>query len=235
MTQPVANDAATTASRTLYGKGPVFSLDNFSNKDFIVKDFIESLTDSAQPARRSQGPVPNAFDAKPLIRAFELASRRLNELSEELETKETELSGAVRKAEAQHSTNVQTLGHKLNRTITSFQQLDSNLTSDRGGKWGGNVAVDTGKKLEELDRQIRRAKDAHFLIECWDEVSNRGEVTLLERLRTEGTGEGKIRSARIARQLLRISQRLDPASHGGQARSNGITNGVNGAKHSTLR
>lgn len=236
MDTPSGSSAAEQASRTLYGKGPVFSLDNFSNKDFIVKDFIESLTDTAQPTRRSQGPAATAFDAKPLIRAFEQASKRLNELSEELEVKETELSGAVRKAEAQHSTNVQTLGQKLNRTISSFQQLDSNLTSDRGGKWGGNVAVETGKKLEELDRQIRRAKDAHFLIECWDEVSNRGEVTLLERLRTEGTGEGKIRSARIARQLLRISQRLDPASHGGQSRqTNGITNGVNGAKHFNTR
>ncbi|KMU81221.1 exocyst complex subunit Sec10 [Coccidioides immitis RMSCC 3703] len=76
----------------------------------------------------------------------------------------------------------------------------------------GNVAVETGRKLEELDRQRRRALDAHFLIECWDEVSNRGEVTLLENMRRTGGGEGMVRSAHIARQLLRISQRLDPLS-----------------------
>jgi len=227
--------------RSLYGKGPAFTLDNFSSKDFIVKDFIESLTDAAQPSsRRSQGPAPSAFDSKPLIRAFEQASKRLNELSEELEAKETELSGAVRSAEAQHTSNIETLGRKLNRTINSFQQLDSNLTSDRGGKWGGNVAVETGKTLEELDRQRRRAMDAHFLIECWDEVSNRGEVTLLENLRRSGTGEGKIRSARIAKQLLRISQRLDPSSHGhgrngNDTQANGITNGVNGTRHFNTR
>lgn len=238
-TRTSSSNATEQGLRNLYGKGPAFTLDNFSNKDFIVKDFIESLTDAAQPStRRSQGPAPNAFDAKPLIRAFEQASKRLNELSEELEAKETELSGAVRRAEAQHSSNVETLGRKLNKTIVSFQQLDSNLTSDRGGKWGGNVAVETGKKLEELDRQRRRAMDAHFLIECWDEVSNRGEVTLLENLRRSGTGEGKIRSARIAKQLLRISQRLDPTSHGvngNAAQQNGVRNGVTGTRHFNTR
>ncbi|KAK5088304.1 Exocyst complex component 5 [Lithohypha guttulata] len=232
-------DTMEQGGRSLYGKGPMFTLNNFSSKDFIVKDFIESLTDEAQPpSRRSQGPAPNAFDAKPLIRAFEQASKRLNELSEELEVKETELSGAVKRAEAQHASNVETLGRKLNRTVDSFQQLDSNLTSDRGGKWGGNIAVETGKKLEELDRQRRRAMDAHFLIQCWDEVSNRGEVTLLENLRRSGTGEGKIRSARIAKQLLRISQRLDPGSHslsGGDQKTNGVTNGVTGARHFNTR
>lgn len=239
LTHQSSNATTEQGGRSLYGKGPAFTLDNFSSKDFIVKDFIESLTDAAQPSsRRSQGPAPSAFDSKPLIRAFEQASKRLNELSEELEEKETELSGAVRIAEAQHGSNLQRLGNQLGRTVNSFQQLDSNLTSDRGGKWGGNVAVETGKKLEELDRQRRRAMDAHFLIECWDEVSNRGEVTLLENLRRSGTGEGKIRSARIAKQLLRISQRLDPASHGmnGNAKQpNGITNGVNGAKHFNTR
>ncbi|KAJ9661040.1 Exocyst complex component 5 [Neophaeococcomyces mojaviensis] len=236
-----SSNATEQASRALYGKGPVFSLDNFSSRDFIVKDFIESLTDAAQPTRRSQGPQPNAFDSKPLIRAFEQASRRLNELSEELTQKETELAGGVRRAEAQHASNTDTLGRKLNQTINSFQKLDTSLKSDRGEKWGGNVAVETGKRLEELDRQRRRAMDAHFLIECWDEVSNRGEVTLLENLRRSGTGEGKIRSARIAKQLLRISQRLDPASHGSHSingagkQVNGITNGVNGARHFNTR
>ena len=236
---PASSNATDQTSRSLYGKGPNFTLDNFSSKGFIVKDFIESLTDAAQPStRRSQGPALNAFDAKPLIRTFEQASKRLNELSEDLAAKETELSGAVRKAEAQHASDSEALSKRLNKTMSSFTQLDAKLTSDRSGQWGGNVAVDTGKKLEELDRQRRRVMDAHFLIECWDEVSNRGEVTLLENLRRSGTGEGKIRSARIARQLLRISQRLDPASHGMNGvkrQSEGITNGVTGARHFNTR
>jgi hypothetical protein len=228
-----------TQTRTVFPKGPVFSLDDFSSKDFIAKDFVESLTESAQSsARRSHGPPTNApFDPKPLIRAFEQASRRLDELSGELEQRENELSAAVRRAEAQHASNTETLGRKLNSTIESFQKLDTSLKSDRGEKWGGNVAVETGRRIEELDRQRRKALDAHFLIECWDEVSNRGEVTLLENLRRSGTGEGKIRSANIARQLLRISQRLDPKSHGGQtngvaatAKQGGITNGVTGTQ-----
>ncbi|KIV92659.1 hypothetical protein PV10_03932 [Exophiala mesophila] len=225
------------AGRTIFPKGPVFNLDDFSNKDFIAKDFVESLTESAQSShRRSHGP-PAPFDPKPLIRTFEQAARRLDELSGELEQRENEYSAAVRRAEAQHANNAETLGRKLNSTIQSFQKLDTSLKSDRGEKWGGNVAVETGRRLEELDRQRRRALDAHFLIECWDEVSNRGEVTLLENLRRSGTGEGKIRSASIARQLLRISQRLDPKSHGqpnGVKQNGPTTNGVSsGSKFNT--
>lgn len=223
--------------RTIFPRGPAFNLDDFSDRDFIAKDFIESLTESAQSSNRRSHGAAAPFDPKPLIRTFEQAARRLDDLSGELEQRENELSAAVRRAEAQHSGNTETLGRKLNQTIESFQKLDTSLKSDRGERWGGNVAVETGRRLEELDRQRRRALDAHFLIECWDEVSNRGEVTLLENLRRSGTGEGKIRSANIARQLLRISQRLDPKSHGqvNGTKPLGITNGVAGTKNFNTR
>ncbi|KAM5465298.1 Exocyst complex component 5 [Microsporum audouinii] len=203
--------------KSIFNKGPEFTLETFSSRDFIVKDFIESLSDAAIQ-RRSGGIGNQPFDPKPLIRAFEHAQRRLTELSGDLEQRENELSAAVRKAEAQHTQNASNLGWKLNQAIESFQKLDTSLNGPRrpatrdepGGN--GNVAVETGKKLEELDRQRRKALDAHFLIGCWDEVSNRGELTMLENLRRSGSGEGKVRSARIARQLLRISQRLDPLS-----------------------
>ena len=60
--------------KTLFPKGPSFSLENFSNKDFIVRDFIEELAEDAVPANRRSGPAQQAFDPKPLIRTFE--SRR---------------------------------------------------------------------------------------------------------------------------------------------------------------
>lgn len=216
-------------ARTLFPKGPLLTLENFSNRDFIVKDFIESLSDSAQPSTRRSHPANQPFDPKPFIRTFEQAQRRLNDLSGDLELRENELSAAVRRAEAQHTSNTETLGEKLNTTINSFNKLETSLKSSSKERWGGNAAVETGRKLEELDSQRRRALDAHFLIECWDEVSNKGELTLLENLRRSGTGEGKIRSAHIARQLLRISQRLDPkswASTNGTNYANGVTNGI---------
>ncbi|KAL2819882.1 exocyst complex component Sec10-like protein [Aspergillus cavernicola] len=206
------------ASRSVFPKGPSFTLEDFSSRDYIVKEFIEALSDSTISNRRSiLGPASGnqPFDPKPLIRTFEHAQRRLGELSGDLEIKENELSAAVRRAEAQHSQNLNTLGKKLKQAIESFQQLDTSLhtTGLPGGELTGatgNMAVETGRKLEELDRQRRRALDAHFLLECWDGVSNRGEITLLENLRRSGSGEAKVRSAHIARQLLRISQRLDP-------------------------
>lgn len=240
MTDRTSNLAHTGSGRTIFPKGPVFTLENFSSKDFIVRDFVESLTESAQPANRrtTQGAAPNSqFDPKPLIRAFEQASRRLQELSEDLEGKENELTTAVRRAEANHGNNVDQLGRKLNQTIESFNKLDTSL-SQKGEKWGGNMAVETGKKLEDLDRQRKRAMDAHFLIECWDEVSNRGEITLLENLRRSATGEGIIRAANIARQLLRISHRLDPSSQWDGQKSpqtNGVTNGVVGKRDLNTR
>ncbi|GIK06793.1 exocyst complex component 5 [Aspergillus viridinutans] len=208
------------ASRSIFPKGPNFTLSDFSSRDYIVKEFIEALSDSTTSNRRSTlgpGPGNQLFDPKPLIRAFEHAQRRLGELSGDLEIKENELSAAARRAEAQHAQNLGTLGRKLKQTIDSFQLLDTSLNGAglSGGDLAGatgNMAVETGRRLEELDRQRRRALDAHFLIQCWDGVSNRGEITLLDNLRKSGTGEAKVRSAHIARQLLRISQRLDPRS-----------------------
>lgn len=96
---------------------------------------------------------------------------------------------------------------------------------------GGNVAVQIGEKLEDLDKQRRRALDANFLIQCWLEVSETGELTSLQEVRRQGGGDGKVRCAVIARQLMKISQRLDPYSwnqNGQKAR--GISNGVTGNK-----
>ena len=239
------SDPSSSSGRTIFPKGPSFTLDNFSSRDFIVKDFVESLTESTQQSnRRSHGGSAGAqhFDPKPLIRAFEQAQRRLNELSGDLESRETELSGAVRRAEAQHKGNAETMGRKLNQTIESFQKLDASLRSEKGEKWGGNLAVETGKKLEDLDVQRKRALDAIQLIQCWDEVSNSGELTQLDNLRRSNRGEDKIRAAHIARQLLRICQRLKPdnplqervngvpANAKTRGMNGGVTNGVTGKK-----
>jgi len=59
------------SGRSIFPKGPNFTLDDFSNKDFIVRDFVESLSDSAVPINRRSGPAQQAFDPKPLIRTFE--------------------------------------------------------------------------------------------------------------------------------------------------------------------
>ena len=95
------------------------------------------------------------------------------------------------------------------------------------------------EKLEELDRKRRRALDANFLIQCWTEVHDRGSLTTLEEIQRQGGAENKVRCAVIARQLMRISQRLDPASwsqsNGNGARTNGITNGVTGTSRKQRR
>ncbi|KAL6711910.1 Exocyst complex component 5 [Coniothyrium glycines] len=199
-----------TASRTSL-RAPQFTLDKFSSKGFIVKDFVEDLSDAAVPATRKSGATAGqqTFDPKPLIRTFEHALTRLNNLSEDLEEKENELSGAVRRAELQHNQNVESLGRRLEQAIDRFQKLDSSLNGggDGGPDSGGNVAMRIGERLEELDRQRKRALDAKFLIECWQEVSERGELNILEDHRRSGD---IVRCAEIARQLLRISARLAP-------------------------
>lgn len=207
------------------------------SKDFIVKDFIEDLSDAAVPASRKSGTLANqqTFDPKPLIRTFEHALMRLNNLSEDLEEKENELSGAVRRAESQHNQNVESLGRRLEQAIDRFQRLDSSLNGndDGGPDSGGNIAMRIGETLEELDRQRKRALDAKFLIECWQEVSERGELNILEDHRRSGD---IVRCAEIARQLLRISTRLDP--EGGQQLNGDTRNGVKkktpqGPRHNT--
>ena len=215
-------------SRSVFPQAPSFTLDTFSDRDFIVKDFVEALSDSAVPPNRKSGPSQsNAFDPKPLIRSFEHALNRMGDLSGDLEIRENELSGAVRRAEAQHTANVQNLGKKLEQTVDSFNRLDSTLNGDSYEK-GGQDVVKIGERLEELDKQRQRALDARFLIQCWIEVSERGELFLLEDIRRQGGGDGKVRCAHIARQLSKISQRLDPNSWSQANRNGKITNGVNG-------
>ncbi len=63
--------AGSASSRALFPKGPSFSLDDFSNKDFIVRDFVDTLAENAVPTNRRSGPAQQAFDPKPLIRTFE--------------------------------------------------------------------------------------------------------------------------------------------------------------------
>ncbi|KAF2788140.1 exocyst complex component Sec10 [Melanomma pulvis-pyrius CBS 109.77] len=231
MSRPSA-DAASLLSHTTSRSRPLFTLDHFSNKEFIVKDFIETLSDSAVPASRKSAPAASqqAFDPKPLIRTFEHALTRLNGLSEELEERENELSGAVRRAEAQHNQNAETLGRKLDQAMERFQRLDNSLNGngndDATQDAGGNIAMRIGERLEELDRQRIRAKDAKFLIQCWQGVSGSGDLNILEDMRKQGQG---VRCAHIARQLLKISIRLDPD---GTQHINGNSNGrgVNGMK-----
>lgn len=169
------HNPSTFSNRTLFPQAPSFTLDTFSDRDFIVKDFVEALSDSSVPASRRSGPSSqnNAFDPKPLIRSFEHALNRMSDLSGDLELRENELSGAVRRAEAQYTNNIQSLSGKLNQTRESLHRLDSSLNGDDDDS-GGNHVVKIGERLEELDRQRQRALDAKFLVQCWIEVSERG-------------------------------------------------------------
>ncbi|TKA31760.1 hypothetical protein B0A50_01838 [Salinomyces thailandicus] len=221
-------------------RNQVYTLETFSSKDFIVKDFIESLSESAVAARRSAGQggiaaavqpsSQQAFDPKPLIRTFEHALGRLKTLSEDLELRENELSASVRRAESQHNANIKSREQELERAIGSFHGLERRLDGD--GNAGGNAAMQIGERLEELDRQRQRAQDARFILQCWLEVSERGDLSSLDDVRRMGGGEGKVRCAHIARQLLKISQRLD-GSVNGKSQTNGVhfANGVDGEQN----
>ncbi|KAL1880185.1 hypothetical protein VTK73DRAFT_6216 [Phialemonium thermophilum] len=235
------------STRTLFPKGPSFTLKDFSIKDFIVRDFVDSLAETAVPANRRSGAGQQAFDPKPLIRTFENALSQLATLSEELQEKESELLSQVRRAEIQHNQTLDTLGRKLDQSMEQFEALDLSLHEtpasgdalDRSGRTdtGGNVAVQIGERLEELDRQRRRALDANFLIQCWMEVSETGRITSLEEIQRQGGADNKVRCAVIARQLMRISQRLDPASwdQTNGSRGGAVANGTgkSAEKHNT--
>lgn len=60
-----------SGSRALFPKGPSFTIDDFSNKDFIVRDFVDELAENAVSFNRRSGPAQQPFDPKPLIRTFE--------------------------------------------------------------------------------------------------------------------------------------------------------------------
>jgi len=235
MIPPAADTASIHSQGTTFGRpggtrsGHTFTLDTFSSKDFIVKDFVEALSESAiPPGRRSTSSTSSAaFDPKPLIRAFEAALTRLGSLSEELQSQENELSAAVRRAEAQHKQNTLSFSKKLEQAIEAFNRLDNSLngTALASDDSGGAAALRIGERLEELEKQRQRAQDAKFLLQCWLEVSEKGNLSSLEDMRRMGGGDGKVRCASIARQLLKISSRLDPNR---KSQANGRSNGASG-------
>ncbi len=162
-----------------------------------------------------------------------------------MQEKESDILSQVRRAEIQHDQTLDTLGSKLDQSMAQFEALDLSLNNangtggangftERGSRndtGGGNIAVQIGEKLEELDRKRRRALDATFLVQCWTELVETGQLTPLEDIQRQGGAENKVRCAVIARQLMRISQRLDPASWA-ETRSS-RTNGVNGTTNGT--
>ncbi|KAL8935583.1 MAG: hypothetical protein Q9216_005350, partial [Gyalolechia sp. 2 TL-2023] len=225
----VSQQPSVFSGRSVFHQAPTFSLETFSNRDFIVKDFVENLSENAVPPNRRSGPASqvNTFDPKPFIRTFEHAISRMAELSGDLEHRENELSAAVRRAEAQHASTLQSADKRLEQIRQSFNGLDVSLKGDNLDSV--NSVINIGQRLEELDRQRTRAQDTRFLIQCWMEVSQRGELFLLEDLRRQGGGEGKVRCATLARQLIKISQSLDPESWKQVNGASKQVNGVNGA------
>lgn len=123
--------------------------------------------------------------------------------------------------------------------MSSFEALDLSLNSaavaaNGRSDGGGNVAVQIGEKLEELDRKRRRAQDAIFLVQCWTEVSETGQLTSLQAIQRQGGADNKVRCAFIARQLMRISQQLDPASWGRpDGQRNAAADGAGAKVHNT--
>ena len=177
---------------------------------------------------------------------------RLDALSEERETHETELSSLVRRAEGQHRQHCSTLQRKLDQALESFNSLETRLDSSiEGVNFSGfsfsgfsaasasTTALQIGERLEELDRQKKRAEDAKTLIQCWQDVNERGDLTYLEDVRKMGGGEGKVKCAQIARQLLKISNSLiftaSKSPVNGFHFANGDQNGPNGDLNGSAR
>ncbi|TLD25841.1 exocyst complex component Sec10 [Venturia nashicola] len=222
--------------RSTLTRGPTFHLDTFESKDFIVKDFVETLSENATSRRSAPASAQQAaFDPKPLIRTFEAALSRLGSLSEDLTEQETELSTAVRRAESQHNQTVSSLSRKLEEATDQFNRLENTLNGGIGDSSstdaGGAVALQIGEKLEELERQRQRAVDTKDLIEYWIEVSEQGSLSRLEDKRRLG-GSSKVQCAAIARQLLKISHRLDP-EHSSQMNGK-HANGTNGTRRKDM-
>lgn len=67
-------ERSSSGHRSLFPTGPEFTLEDFSSKEFIIRDFVDSLAESAVPANRRSGTPQANFDPKPLIRSFESES-----------------------------------------------------------------------------------------------------------------------------------------------------------------
>ena len=140
---------------------------------------------------------------------------------------------------------MKSLGQQLQKNVDSFGRLSDSLEEDADGAVDSPInaipAVRIGSALEELERQRQRAQDAKFLIQCWIEVNDRGDLSSLEDVRRLAGSDGKVRCANIARQLLKIHDKINSSASpvpGGRTSTTGrgsqlLSQNSNKKQHST--
>lgn len=168
---------------------------------------IETLTGRlVEAARGERASAPHgehvAFHAKPFIAAFESAQARLAALRSQADRDTAELASSADVANTQYSSRLSELGRNFDSVGTSFGALEERISDV------SRVSVRVGEQLASLDRQRRRATEAHALIRHYYQFAQ-GDSEQLDALRKDGGKEGRLRTAVIARRLQAISREID--------------------------
>ena len=136
------------------------------------------------------------------MRSFEGAARSLQGLRKDLEGNVQDLESTVQIADSAYSKKIHELTKSFDAVGTSFGGLEEKISEI------GKVSVRVGEQLEMIDKQRRRAVEAHALIQYYYQFA-RGDASQLEAFRKEGGREGRLKTAVVARRLQAISREID--------------------------
>lgn len=123
-------------------------------------------------------------------------------MRKDLEGNVKDLESTVQIADSAYSKKLHELTKSFDGVGTSFNGLEERITDI------GRVSVRVGEQLEIVDKQRRRATEAHALIQYYYQFA-RGDSSQLDAFRKAGGREGRLRTAVIARRLQAISREID--------------------------
>ncbi|CAG8742259.1 8913_t:CDS:10, partial [Dentiscutata erythropus] len=173
----------------------LLKIETFQGK-FTTRDFVENMSKNLLIHAN-----PKAFDPKPFIRTFERSIDELLKLRETVTEQSKDLEATVQLTEAGHRKKLHELKTTFEDVVHSFENLETRINEV------GNTAIRIGEQLETIDRQRLRASESKDLIEYFM-AFNKGDISRLENLRTQGT-EGQFKASIIARRLNIIAKEVD--------------------------
>ncbi|CAG8462715.1 6134_t:CDS:10 [Diversispora eburnea] len=184
----------------------VLKIETFEGK-FTTRDFVENTSKNLLKHAN-----PKAFDPKPFIRTFERSIDELLKLRETVTEQSKDLEASVQLTEAGHRKKLNELKSTFEDVVHSFESLETRINEV------GNTAIRIGEQLETIDRQRLRASESKDLIEYFM-AFNRGDISRLENLRTNGGKDGQFKAAIIARRLNSIAKEVNiPGADDARAR-----------------
>lgn len=181
-------------------------LDNFLG-GLTVHEFVQEISsDHSLKTTAAYAGTWEHLDPKPYIRTFESTLKELKKLSDDAESRKSQLEQQVSKHELLHAQNIMHLSNNVQVIIDNCGHLDDRLTNVT------QVVSPLGEKLEKAIKRKNVYVKSVELISQYSTFYTNNESTELERLRLSGDWRAKGRAAIMIKNLLSLARQVETKS-----------------------